>query len=121
MAGAPQRGNVLVTGGAGYVGSHVCKALSRAGFQPVTLDNLATGHRWAVKWGPLEEGDVRDSDRVETVLRRYRATAVLHFAALSLVGASAKQPIDYYDVNVNGALSLSLAMKQCGLRRLVFS
>jgi UDP-arabinose 4-epimerase len=112
---------VLVTGGAGYVGSHVCKALDRAGFLPVTLDNLATGHSWAVKWGPLEVADIRDSDRVETVLRRYRATAVLHFAALSLVGASAKQPFDYYDVNVNGALSLSLAMKQCGLRRLVFS
>ncbi|WP_395022866.1 UDP-glucose 4-epimerase GalE [Dongia sp.] len=112
---------VLVTGGAGYVGSHVCKALDRAGFLPVAYDNLATGHRWAVKWGPLEEGDVRDGYRVETVLRRYRATAVLHFAALSLVGASAKQPFDYYDVNVNGALSLSHAMRQCGLRKLVFS
>ncbi|GAB2174921.1 UDP-glucose 4-epimerase GalE [Dongia sp. agr-C8] len=112
---------VLVTGGAGYVGSHVCKALDRAGFLPVAFDNLATGHRWAVKWGPLEEGDVRDGFRVETVLRRYRATAVLHFAALSLVGASAKQPFDYYDVNVNGALSLSHAMRQCGLRKLVFS
>jgi UDP-arabinose 4-epimerase len=112
---------VLVTGGAGYVGSHVCKALGRAGFLPVTLDNLATGHPWAVKWGPLEVGDVRDGGRIEAVLRRHRATAVLHFAALSLVGASAKQPFDYYDVNVNGALSLALAMKQCGLRRLVFS
>jgi UDP-arabinose 4-epimerase len=112
---------VLVTGGAGYVGSHVCKALDRAGFLPVTLDNLATGHRWAVKWGPLEVADVRDSDRVETVLRRYGATAVLHFAALSLVGASAKQPLDYYDVNVNGALSLSLAMRGAGVRKLVFS
>jgi UDP-arabinose 4-epimerase len=112
---------VLVTGGAGYVGSHVCKALHRAGFLPVTLDNLATGHRWAVKWGPLEVGDVRDSGFVESVLRRSRATAVLHFAALSLVGASAKQPFDYYDVNVNGALSLSHAMRQCGVRRLVFS
>jgi UDP-arabinose 4-epimerase len=112
---------VLVTGGAGYVGSHVCKALDRAGFLPVTLDNLATGHDWAVKWGPLEVGDVRDSSRIETLLRRYRATAVLHFAALSLVGASAKRPFDYYDVNVNGALSLTLAMQQVGLKRLVFS
>jgi UDP-arabinose 4-epimerase len=120
-AEATSKPAVLVTGGAGYVGSHVCKALDRAGFLPVTFDNLATGHRWAVKWGPLEEGDIRDSDRVETVLRRHRATAVLHFAALSLVGASAKQPFDYYDVNVNGALSLSLAMRQCGLKRLVFS
>jgi len=112
---------VLVTGGAGYVGSHVCKALDRAGYLPVTFDNLATGHRWAVKWGPLEEGDVRDSFRIETVMRRYRVTAVLHFAALSLVGASAKQPFDYYDVNVNGALSLVNAMRQFGLRKLVFS
>ena len=117
----PGRPAVLVTGGAGYVGSHVCKALHNAGFLPVTLDNLATGHRWAVKWGPLEIGDVRDSGFVESVLRRTRATAVLHFAALSLVGASAKQPFDYYDVNVNGALSLSHAMRQCGVRRLVFS
>jgi UDP-arabinose 4-epimerase len=112
---------VVVTGGAGYVGSHVCKALARAGILPVTYDNLATGHRWAVKWGPLEEGDVRDSNRIETVLRRYRATAVLHFAALSLVGASAKQPFDYYDVNVNGALSLTHAMRAASLRKLVFS
>jgi UDP-arabinose 4-epimerase len=112
---------VLVTGGAGYVGSHVCKALDRAGLTPVTFDNLATGHRWAVKWGPLEEGDIRDSFRLETVMRRHRVTAVLHFAALSLVGASAKQPFDYYDVNVNGALSLSNAMRQYGLKKLVFS
>jgi UDP-arabinose 4-epimerase len=120
-ASGPDKPTVLVTGGAGYVGSHVCKALDRAGFLPVAFDNLATGHRWAVKWGPLEEGDVRDGYRLETVLRRYRATAVLHFAALSLVGASAKAPFDYYDVNVNGALSLAHAMRQCNLRRLVFS
>jgi UDP-arabinose 4-epimerase len=118
---AASRPAVLVTGGAGYVGSHVCKALDRAGFLPVTLDNLATGHRWAVKWGPLEVGDVRDGGMVESMLRRYRITAVLHFAALSLVGASAKQPFDYYDVNVNGALSLVHAMRSCGLRKLVFS
>jgi UDP-arabinose 4-epimerase len=112
---------VLVTGGAGYVGSHVCKALDRTGYLPVTLDNLATGHQWAVKWGPLEVGDVRDGGMVESVIRRYRVGAVLHFAALSLVGASAKQPFDYYDVNVNGALSLTHAMRQCNLRKLVFS
>jgi UDP-arabinose 4-epimerase len=120
-ASGPDKPTVLVTGGAGYVVSQVCNALDRAGFLPVAIDNLATGHRWAVKWGPLEEGDVRDGYRLETVLRRYRATAVLHFAALSLVGASAKAPFDYYDVNVNGALSLAHAMRQCNLRRLVFS
>ncbi|HVM83297.1 MAG TPA: UDP-glucose 4-epimerase GalE [Candidatus Binatia bacterium] len=112
---------VLVTGGAGYVGSHVCKALARAGYLPVTLDNLATGHRWAVKWGPLEIGDVRDGGFVEAVMLRHRVAAVLHFAALSLVGASAQRPLDYYDVNVNGALALAMAMRNCGLRRLVFS
>jgi UDP-arabinose 4-epimerase len=121
VTSAANKPAVLVTGGAGYVGSHVCKALDRAGYVPVVYDNLATGHRWAVKWGPLEEGDVRDSHRVETVLRRHRAVAVLHFAALSLVGASAKQPYDYYDVNVNGALALTYAMRQAGLRKLVFS
>jgi len=121
MANAPERGAVLVTGGAGYVGSHTCKALSRAGFLPVTLDNLATGHRWAVKWGPLEIGDVRDSGLLEALMRRYRVTAVLHFAALSLVGRSAELPFEYYDVNFGGALALSQAMRNCGLKRLVFS
>jgi UDP-arabinose 4-epimerase len=120
-AGAADRPSLLVTGGAGYIGSHVCKTLSQAGFLPVTLDNLATGHPWAVKWGPIEVGDVRDSGRVETVMRRYRVTAVVHLAALSLVGADARQPIDYYDINVNGALSVALAMRACTVRRLVFS
>jgi UDP-arabinose 4-epimerase len=121
MADASERGTVLVTGGAGYVGSHVCKALSRAGYRPVTVDNLATGHRWAVQWGPLEIGDIRDSDLLERLMVRYKAKAVFHFAALSLVGRSAELPFEYYDVNVGGALSLSLAMRNYGLRRLVFS
>jgi UDP-arabinose 4-epimerase len=121
MASASERGAVLVTGGAGYVGSHTCKALSRAGFLPVTLDNLASGHRWAVKWGPLEIGDVRDTGLVEALMLRHRVKAVLHFAALSLVGRSAELPFEYYDVNVGGALSLALAMRNCGIRRLVFS
>jgi len=112
---------VLVTGGAGYVGSHVCKALDRAGYLPVVYDNLATGHRWAVKWGPLEIGDVRDAGRLEALMMRYRVTAVFHFAALSLVGRSAEMPIEYYDVNVGGALALCLAMRGCGLRKLVYS
>jgi UDP-arabinose 4-epimerase len=121
MASSAERGAVLVTGGAGYVGSHTCKALSRAGFLPVAFDNLATGHRWAVKWGPLEIGDVRDAGRLEALMRRYQVKAVLHFAALSLVGRSAEQPFDYYDVNVGGALALTAAMRGCGLRKLVFS
>lgn len=112
---------VLVTGGAGYVGSHVCKALHRAGLLPVTLDNLATGHRWAVKWGPLEVGDVRDQDFVIGAMTRHKVTAVLHFAAASLVGESAAKPAEYYDNNVRGALSLVAAMRRCNLQRIVFS
>jgi len=112
---------VLVTGGAGYVGSHVCKALHRSGLIPVTLDNLSTGHQQAVKWGPLEVGDVRDEDFVAEVMIRHKATSVLHFAALSLVGESATKPHEYYDNNVNGPLSLVAAMRRCGVSRIVFS
>jgi UDP-arabinose 4-epimerase len=116
-----KRPSVLVTGGAGYVGSHVCKALDRAGLVPVTLDNLATGHREAVKWGPLEVGDVRNQDQVAGVMQRHRVTAVLHFAAASLVGESASKPLDYYDNNVGGAISLVAAMRRCGVAPIVFS
>jgi UDP-arabinose 4-epimerase len=112
---------VLITGGAGYVGSHACKALHRAGLTPVTLDNLVTGHRWAVKWGPLEVGDVRDESVVADVMLRHKVTAVLHFAALSLVGESGSKPFEYYDANVRGALSLVSAMRRCGVERIVFS
>jgi UDP-arabinose 4-epimerase len=113
--------SVLVTGGAGYIGSHICKALSAAWYIPITLDNLSTGHRWAVKWGPLEVGDIRDAYFLHSVMRRYRTTAVLHFAALSLVGESSRRVREYYDVNVGGAIALSQAMEECGVRRLVFS
>ena len=112
---------VLVTGGAGYVGSHVCKALHRAGIVPVTLDNLSTGHQQAVKWGPLEVGDVRNESLVTDVIMRHKATAVLHFAAASLVGESASKPYEYYDNNVNGAIALVGAMRRCGVTRIVFS
>ena len=112
---------VLVTGGAGYVGSHVCKALHRSGLTPITLDNLSTGHREAVKWGPLEVGDVRNQDLVADVMIRHKTTSVLHFAALSLVGESGSKPAEYYDNNVNGALSLVAAMRRCGISRIVFS
>ena len=112
---------VLVTGGAGYVGSHVCKALHRAGLLPVTLDNLATGHRWAVKWGPLEVGDIRNQDFVAETIARHKVTAVLHFAAASLVGESAAKPAEYYDNNVLGTVSLVGAMRRCKVERIVFS
>ena len=116
-----KQSTVLVTGGAGYVGSHVCKALHRSGLVPVTLDNLSTGHREAVKWGPLEVGDVRNESFVAEAMVRHKAAAVLHFAAASLVGESAGKPYEYYDNNVNGAIALVGAMRRCGVSRIVFS
>ena len=112
---------VLVTGGAGYVGSHCCKALAEAGFEPVAYDDLSMGHASAVRWGPLIEGDVRDRDALASALRRTRAQAVLHFAARSLVGRSVEDPGSYWDVNVAGTLRLLEAMREVGLDRLVFS
>src|SRR5688572_23785264 len=101
---------ILVTGGAGYVGAHACKGLARAGFTPVVFDNLSTGHRDFVRWGPLAEGDIRDYSAVLQALRDYRPDAVLHFAACAYVGESVVDPQKYYDNNVTGSLSLLKAM-----------
>src|SRR3954452_2241192 len=102
----PDGRRVLVTGGAGYIGSHTCKALAVAGYTPVTYDNLSTGNRWAVRWGPLEIGDLLDVSRLHEVFRAHRPTAVLHFAALALVGESVRAPSLYYRHNVAGTLGL---------------
>jgi len=80
--------SVLVTGGAGYIGSHTCKVLAQAGYQPIVFDNLSRGHREAVRWGPLIEGDLADRKRLVTALETYRAAAVIHFAAYAYVGES---------------------------------
>jgi len=112
---------VLVTGGAGYVGSHTCKALAVAGYEPVTYDNLDRGHRELVKWGPLEEGDILDLQRLAKVLKRYRPIAVMHFAALAYVGESVEKPELYQRVNVDGSRSLLQAMTEAGIDKLVFS
>jgi UDP-arabinose 4-epimerase len=113
--------NVLVTGGAGFIGSHTCKALSHAGFTPVTYDNLSRGHAHAVKWGPLEEGDIRDRARLIGVLRRHGIRAVMHFAALAYVGESFPAFDAYYDTNVAGTWSLLEALRVCGVDVLVYS
>lgn len=113
--------HVLVTGGAGYVGSHACRALANSGYVPVTLDNLSTGHRWAVRWGPLEVGDIADHKLVTALIAKYRPVAVMHFAALSLVGESGSLPARYYDNNVSGTLSLLQAMRVGGIERFIFS
>lgn len=97
---------VLVTGGAGYIGSHACKALSRAGFLPVTYDNLVHGHKWAVKWGPLERRDILDRVRLEEVIARHRSSAIMHFADFAYLGESVSDPGKYYCNNVMGSLNL---------------
>lgn len=115
------RETVLVTGGAGYIGSHTCKALSRAGYAPVVYDNLSRGHRDAVRWGSLEVGDLLDGERLREVIARHGPTAVLHFAAFAYVGESVANPGLYWRNNVAGSLSLLEAMRDTDVRRLVFS
>ena len=112
---------ILVTGGAGYIGSHVCKELSEYGFEAVAFDNLSTGHRELVKWGPLIEGDVGDRDSIEAAIREVRPEAILHFAASSLVGESMTHPGKYYRNNVMGSLTLLEAMVAAGVSRIVLS
>lgn len=112
---------VLVTGGAGYIGSHACKALKAAGYLPVTFDNLATGWRDAVKFGPLEEGDLADRARLDEVFARWKPVAVMHFAAISLVGDAMRDPGRYWRVNVLGALNLIEAAVASDCRDFVFS
>jgi UDP-glucose-4-epimerase GalE len=112
---------VLVTGGAGYIGSHACKALAQAGYRTVVFDNLAAGHRGAVKWGELVEGDIADTRTVEAALRRHEIFAVMHFAAFLDVGESVRDPVKYYRNNVIGALSVLEAMAATGVTRFVLS
>lgn len=112
---------ILVTGGAGYIGSHACKALAHAGHTPVTYDNLVYGHRRAVRWGPLEEGDIADRARLDAVIETYRPVAVLHFAAYAYVGESVADPGKYYRNNVAGTLTLLEALRDHGVSRLIFS
>ncbi|MCK4712216.1 MAG: NAD-dependent epimerase/dehydratase family protein, partial [Marinosulfonomonas sp.] len=88
--------HVLVTGGAGYIGSHACKALKAAGYTPVTFDNLVNGWADAVKFGPFEQGDLLDRTRLDEVFAKYQPVAVMHFAALSLVGESMELPGKYW-------------------------
>ena len=112
---------ILVTGGAGYIGSHACKALRDAGHLPVAYDNLVTGWRDAVQFGPFEQGDLKDRSRLDAVLAQWQPQAVLHFAALSNVGEASREPGLYWDNNVLGTLSLLDAMRAAGTRQIVFS
>ena len=112
---------VLVTGGAGYIGSHTCKALSTLGYLPVTLDSLIYGHTWAVKWGPLITGDITDSLILDQLFSQYRPKAVIHFAAFAYVGESVDHPAKYYQNNVIGSIAILDAMRRHGCRNIIFS
>ncbi|WP_170376474.1 UDP-glucose 4-epimerase GalE [Ruegeria atlantica] len=113
--------NILVTGGAGYIGSHACKALAQAGYTPVTYDNLITGWQDAVKFGPFEQGDLLDRARLDEVFAKYQPAAVMHFAALSQVGEAMSQPGRYWTNNVTGSLNLIEAAVAAGCLNFVFS
>jgi UDP-glucose-4-epimerase GalE len=113
--------NILVTGGAGYIGSHACKALAAKGYCPITYDNLSRGNVWAVKWGPLERGDIGDAQRLRSVLHKYQPRALMHFAAYAYVGESVEQPLLYYENNFYGTLVLLRTLLDYQCTPVVFS
>ena len=112
---------ILVTGGAGYIGSHTCKMLAKAGFLPIAYDNLATGHAYAVKWGPLIIGDLENRDKLYATIDKFKPKAVLHFAASTLVLESMENPGKYYRNNLGGSIALLEAMRDYGITNLIFS
>ena len=112
----------IVVGGAGYIGSHVCKTIHDHGGHPVTFDNLSSGHAHAVKWGPLIDVDVRDVVALDTAFARCpNAKTVIHLASSIEVGAGEKHPEEFYDNNVVGAMRLLQSMRKAGIDRLIFS
>ena len=113
--------NILVTGGAGYIGSHVCKALKTSGYIPVCYDNLINGHTSLVKWGPLETGDVLNKERLEEVVKKYKPVGAIHLAAFAYVGESIINPLKYYKNNVSGAIILLEILQKNGIKKVVFS
>jgi len=112
---------ILVTGGAGYIGSHACKALAAAGYTPVTYDNLVYGHAEAVRWGPLVVGDLADRELLTDTLKRFDVAAVMHFAAFTYVGESVSKPEVYLQNNVVNSFALLDVMRETGVRHVVFS
>ncbi|HSE78069.1 MAG TPA: UDP-glucose 4-epimerase GalE [Alphaproteobacteria bacterium] len=112
---------ILVTGGAGYIGAHVAKALSEAGFAPVAVDNLSNGHRDAVRWGPLIEADLGDAPALESIFARHRFAAIVHLAAFIEVGESMRDPLRFFRNNVGGAMNLLAASQRARVPAIVFS
>lgn len=116
-----KKSSVLVTGGAGYIGSHTCKMLALHGYTPISYDNLIYGHEAAVKWGPFERGDILDSSRLSEVFKKYKPEAVIHFAAFAYVGESVEKPGKYYVNNVSGTINLLEAMRRHDCNKIIFS
>jgi UDP-glucose-4-epimerase GalE len=112
---------ILVTGGAGYIGSHTAMVLAAAGHEPVVFDDMSQGHDWAVKWGPLERGSLSDPARLAQVFAAHPIDAVVHFAASALVGESMTNPAKYFRNNTVATLNLLDAMRDAGVSTLVFS
>jgi UDP-arabinose 4-epimerase len=112
---------VLVTGGAGYVGSHACKALAGHGYEPVCVDTLESGHRWAVQWGPFEKADTRDETALSKIFETHKPIAVMHFAGYIEVGESVRQPLAYYRNNIESVTSLLSVMRRHRVAPFVFS
>ena len=112
---------ILVVGGAGYIGSHVCKAIAAKGMRPVCFDNLGSGHRELVRWGPLMVGDLANRDTLSAVFAAHSVDAVMHFAAYAYVGESVRDPARYYANNVANTLNLLDCMRDAGVRDIVFS
>jgi UDP-arabinose 4-epimerase len=113
--------SIHVTGGASCIGSHTCKALAQAGYTPFCYDKLFDAHRWAVRWGPFEEGDIADRARLAAVLTQYQPAAVMHFAAYAYVGESVQDPCKTYRNNLGGTLTLLETLRDHGIDQLVFS
>jgi UDP-arabinose 4-epimerase len=112
---------VLVTGGAGFIGSHTCKALAASGWLPVAFDDLSRGHADFVRWGPLVKGDILETAALDAAFEQHRPGAVIHFAALAYVGESMSRPLDYYRINVAGLVNVLEAMMRHGTPTIVFS
>jgi len=113
--------SILVTGGAGYIGAHACKALAKAGFEPIAYDNLIYGHREAVRWGPLIEGDLADRVLLTETIKRHEIAAIMHFAAFAYVGESVEKPEKYFHNNVVNSFGLLECMLATGVKTIVFS
>ncbi len=111
---------VLVTGGAGYIGSHTCKALAEAGYQPIVYNNLSQGHHWAVKWGPLLAHDLSDGCALQNVFKEFAIKAVIHFAAHAYVGESVVHPRKYFNNNVISSITLLDALVDASIDCFVF-